>query len=118
MLQIDLWKRIVIWGLCIIGLFLALPNAFYTRVEGYNDTKAGLISADAAQDGFCGTSACVIVRIFDQSPLGNHLAPPTSSGATLLYLARHFLIFQKPNHLPRQARDTHIWKVGHREAFL
>ena len=41
MLQIDLWKRIVIWGLCIIGLFLALPNAFYTRVEGYNDTKAG-----------------------------------------------------------------------------
>ena len=52
MLQIDLWKRIVIWGLCIIGLFLALPNAFYTRVEGYNDTKAGLISADAEQDGF------------------------------------------------------------------
>ncbi|MBL6675792.1 MAG: protein translocase subunit SecD [Rhodobacteraceae bacterium] len=52
MLQIDLWKRIVIWGLCVIGLFLALPNAFYTRVEGYNDTKAGLISADAAQDGF------------------------------------------------------------------
>ena len=52
MLQIDLWKRIVIWGLCIIGLFLALPNAFYTRVEGYNDTKAGFISADAAQDGF------------------------------------------------------------------
>ena len=52
MLQIDLWKRIVIWGLCIIGLFLALPNAFYTRVEGYNDTKAGFISADAAQDSF------------------------------------------------------------------
>lgn len=52
MLQIDLWKRIVIWGLCIIGLFLALPNAFYTRVEGYNDIKAGFISADAAQDGF------------------------------------------------------------------
>lgn len=52
MLQIDLWKRIVIWGLCIIGLFLALPNAFYTRVEGYNDTKAGLISAESAQDNF------------------------------------------------------------------
>ena len=52
MLQIDLWKRIVIWGLCIIGLFLALPNAFYTRVEGYNDTKAGLISAESAQDSF------------------------------------------------------------------
>ena len=52
MLQIDLWKRIVIWGLCISGLFLALPNAFYTRVEGYNDTKARLISAESAQDSF------------------------------------------------------------------
>ena len=56
MLQIDLWKRIVIWGLCIIGLFLALPNAFYTRVEGYNDTKAGLISAESAQDSFAWSS--------------------------------------------------------------
>lgn len=37
MLQIDLWKRVLIWGLCAIGLFLALPNAFYTRVETHND---------------------------------------------------------------------------------
>ena len=27
----------------------------------------------AAQDTFCGSSACVIQRIFDQSPMGNHL---------------------------------------------
>ena len=33
MLQIDLWKRILIVAMCVIGLFLALPNAFYTRVE-------------------------------------------------------------------------------------
>ncbi len=37
MLQIDLWKRVLIWGLCALGLFLALPNAFYTRVETHND---------------------------------------------------------------------------------
>jgi preprotein translocase subunit SecD len=39
MLQIALWKRIIIWVLCIGGLFLALPNAFYSRVETFNDAK-------------------------------------------------------------------------------
>ena len=39
MLQIELWKRILIWGLCALGLMLALPNGFYTRVEGYNDAQ-------------------------------------------------------------------------------
>ncbi|WP_421703564.1 protein translocase subunit SecD [Aliiroseovarius sp.] len=37
MLQISLWKRLVIWGLVLLGLAFALPNAFYTRVEGHND---------------------------------------------------------------------------------
>jgi preprotein translocase subunit SecD len=37
MLNIPLWKRVVIWGLCAMGLLLAMPNAFYTRVEGHND---------------------------------------------------------------------------------
>jgi SecD/SecF fusion protein len=41
MLQIDLWKRAVIWALVALGLLLALPNAFYNRVETHNDaTKA------------------------------------------------------------------------------
>ena len=39
MLQIALWKRLVIWFLCIGGLLLALPNAFYSRVENFNDAK-------------------------------------------------------------------------------
>mgnify|MGYP003311470364 FL=1 len=39
MLQIALWKRIIIWVLCIGGLLLALPNAFYSRVETFNDAK-------------------------------------------------------------------------------
>ena len=37
MLNIPLWKRIVIWGLCVLGLLTALPNAFYSRVERHND---------------------------------------------------------------------------------
>ncbi|MBY6158818.1 protein translocase subunit SecD [Pseudooceanicola nitratireducens] len=40
MLQIDLWKRILIWGTVALGLLLALPNAYYSRVEGYNDQVA------------------------------------------------------------------------------
>ncbi len=39
MLQIALWKRIIVWVLCIGGLLLALPNAFYSRVETFNDAK-------------------------------------------------------------------------------
>jgi preprotein translocase subunit SecD len=37
MLQFVLWKRIVIWGLCVFGLSMAVPNGFYTRVEKHND---------------------------------------------------------------------------------
>ncbi|MCB2135035.1 MAG: protein translocase subunit SecD [Rhodobacteraceae bacterium] len=40
MLQIPLWKRIIIWGLCALGLLTALPNAFYTRAEKHNDAVA------------------------------------------------------------------------------
>ncbi|MGJ8584829.1 MAG: protein translocase subunit SecD [Marinosulfonomonas sp.] len=37
MLQIQTWKRVVIWGLVALGLFYAMPNAFYSRVETHND---------------------------------------------------------------------------------
>ncbi len=42
MLQIDTWKRVLIWLVCVIGLFMALPNAFYTRVEQSSDAKAAI----------------------------------------------------------------------------
>ena len=37
MLQIDLWKRVLIILTCVTGLYLALPNAFYGPVEQHND---------------------------------------------------------------------------------
>lgn len=37
MLQIDSWKRILVWLTCVVGLVLALPNGFYSRVEMHND---------------------------------------------------------------------------------
>ncbi len=42
MLQIDLWKRVLIWLVCVAGLLLALPNAFYTRVEQSNDAVVAI----------------------------------------------------------------------------
>jgi len=50
MLQIDLWKRIVIWGVVALGLLLALPNTFYNRVETHNDAmKAVEAGAETPQ---------------------------------------------------------------------
>ncbi|TDL86809.1 protein translocase subunit SecD [Meridianimarinicoccus aquatilis] len=37
MLHIPTWKRVVIWALVACGVLLALPNVFYSRVEGHND---------------------------------------------------------------------------------
>ena len=36
-MQTPLWKTILIWGICAVGLLYALPNLFYTRVEQHND---------------------------------------------------------------------------------
>ncbi|NKB27147.1 MAG: protein translocase subunit SecD [Rhodobacteraceae bacterium] len=42
MLQISLWKRVLIWGLVALGVVLATPNAFYTRVEQSNDARIAI----------------------------------------------------------------------------
>tara|TARA_R110002033_G_scaffold33726_9_gene71195 strand:+ start:11700 stop:13361 length:1662 start_codon:yes stop_codon:yes gene_type:complete len=46
MLQLGFWKRLFIWGLVALGLLLALPNAFYTRVEQSNDAVAAIEAGD------------------------------------------------------------------------
>lgn len=50
MLQIDLWKRVMIALVCAVGLLLALPNAFYTRVEQSNDAEAAIVAAGETPD--------------------------------------------------------------------
>lgn len=42
MLQFSLWKKIVILGVCLLGVLFSTPNAFYGKVEGYNDAQAEL----------------------------------------------------------------------------
>jgi preprotein translocase subunit SecD len=45
MLNIPLWKRVLIWGLCALGVIMTAPNLFYTQVETHNDA---VIAVDAA----------------------------------------------------------------------
>ena len=40
MLHFALWKKILIWAVCLAGVVAALPNGFYTRVERENDAMA------------------------------------------------------------------------------
>jgi preprotein translocase subunit SecD len=37
MLQIPLWKRILILGVCVAGILFSFPNGFYSQVETHND---------------------------------------------------------------------------------
>ncbi|WP_417247743.1 protein translocase subunit SecD [Celeribacter sp.] len=50
MLNIPLWKKIIIWGLVALGLYAALPNAFYPRVEGHNDAVAEIEAAGETEE--------------------------------------------------------------------
>jgi preprotein translocase subunit SecD len=45
MLQIPLWKRVIIWGLCALGVMLTIPNLNYGRVETHNDAVAAVEAA-------------------------------------------------------------------------
>ena len=40
MLQIPMWKRVLIWATCALALLFAVPNLFYDRVEQHNDAVA------------------------------------------------------------------------------
>ena len=47
MLNISPLKQVMIWLTVVVGLFLALPNGFYTKVEGHNDAIAAGQTSDA-----------------------------------------------------------------------
>ncbi len=47
MIQIDLWKRVMIVLTVVLGLLLAFPNAFYSTVELSNDAEAEIATFEA-----------------------------------------------------------------------
>ncbi|WP_295313315.1 protein translocase subunit SecD [Roseobacter sp.] len=51
MLQVNLWKRILIVLTCVAGLWMAMPNLFYTPVEQHNDAVAAIeLGADTPEN--------------------------------------------------------------------
>ncbi len=46
MLEFPLWKKLLVWGLCALGLWLAMPNLFYAKVESHNDALAEGVEDD------------------------------------------------------------------------
>ena len=40
MLQIDGWKRVLIWAACAAAILFSMPNLFYGQVERHNDAAA------------------------------------------------------------------------------
>ncbi len=42
MLQIPMWKRILIWATCALALLFAVPNLFYDRVERHIDATTAI----------------------------------------------------------------------------
>ncbi len=48
MLQFSLWKKITIWGVCVLGILMAMPNGFYTRVEAHNDAEVEVEAGQVA----------------------------------------------------------------------
>jgi len=40
MLQFSLWKKGLIWALCLMGIVFTTPNIFYSKVEKANDARA------------------------------------------------------------------------------
>ncbi len=57
MLQFPLWKKLVIWGLCLLGLAAAAPNLFYDRVELHNDAVARIEKTGATTEADAAATA-------------------------------------------------------------
>ncbi len=80
MLQIPLWRRFVIILMVALGLWFAMPNAFYTTVERHNDAvielDRGLEATPdrtAARDGWPGWLPATIVNLGLDLRGGAHL---------------------------------------------
>ncbi|MEL7117206.1 MAG: protein translocase subunit SecD, partial [Pseudomonadota bacterium] len=80
MLQIPLWRRVLIWSLVALGLWFAMPNGFYTQVEAHNDALLELERGEpetperaAARDGWPDWLPATIVNLGLDLRGGAHL---------------------------------------------
>ena len=50
MLHFSLGKKLFIWGRCLIGVLLAVPNGFYGRVEQANDARIAIENGNTSSE--------------------------------------------------------------------
>ena len=110
MLQIDAWKRILIWLVCVTGLVLAAPNLFYGNVERHNDAVAEIetlgstperVEAAAAWPDFLPSS---LVNLGLDLRGGAHLLAEVQVAD--VYEARMDALWPEMRDALRDARDT------------
>ncbi|KMW56224.1 Protein-export membrane protein SecD [Candidatus Rhodobacter oscarellae] len=90
MLQIPLWRRVLIWLLVAMGLWFAMPNLNYTTVERHNDALADIellpegadIPAElaAARDAWPGFLPATLVNLGLDLRGGAHLLAEVQVG--------------------------------------
>jgi len=56
MLHIPVWRQVTVFLTVVVGLLLAMPNAFYTRVEQSNDARA-IIAGGVSDDALAAQAA-------------------------------------------------------------
>jgi preprotein translocase subunit SecD len=111
MLQFSLWKKITIWALCFIGVAMAAPNAFYTKVEQHNDAvlelAAGLPATSerqAAADQWPGWLPSSLVNLGLDLRGGAHLLAEVK--VEEVYVARLDGMWGEVRDALRDQRDT------------
>ena len=100
MLQIELWKRILIWGTVAVGLLLAAPNLFYSKVESYNDA----VAVGEPGEGWVGFLPSGLVNLGLDLRGGAHLLAEVKVNE--VYEARMKALWPDVRTRLRDARDT------------
>ncbi|KAA2312702.1 protein translocase subunit SecD [Pseudooceanicola sediminis] len=104
MLHIETWKRVLIWGLVVLGLLLALPNAFYSRVETYNDAVAANGDDDTGISGWPSFLPSGLVNLGLDLRGGAHLLAEVRVAD--VYETRMQGLWPEIRNLLRNERDT------------
>ncbi|MHC0053156.1 protein translocase subunit SecD [Actibacterium sp. D379-3] len=110
MLNIPFWKRLLIVGVCLLGLAYAMPNLFYARVEGHNDAVKTIEQAgstpvqEAARGAWPGWLPSGLVNLGLDLRGGAHLLAEVQVGD--VYADRLDGMWPDVRDALRDARDT------------
>lgn len=110
MLQIPVWKRILILLVCLAGVAFSMPNLMYGRVEAHNDAKAAIAAGvlpspeqDAALSGWPSFLPTTLVNLGLDLRGGAHLLAEVKVAD--VYAARIDALWPEVRDALRNQRD-------------